>query len=125
MSTLLRTRNLSVSYRLDSSHIYAVRDFDIEIVSGQIYGVVGESGSGKSTVANAVMRYLPPNGHIEAGSVIEFQGSNLTRQSLRDMQGIWAQDLKLVPQNPGAALNPSMRIGEQLAEAARMGTSLN
>lgn len=123
MNPVLRVRNLSVSYQIDGGRIHAVRDFHIEIAAGEIVGVVGESGSGKSTIANAIMHYLPANGRIESGSLIEFQGVDLTRQSLGGMRGIWAKDLKLVPQNPGAALNPSMRIGDQLVEAAQMGAS--
>jgi len=98
----------------------AVHDFRLAIQSGQVYGLVGESGSGKSTVASAVMRYVPHNGRIERGSVVNFQGVNLVEKSLREMQQIWAHDLTLVPQNPGAALNPSIRIGEQLAELMRL-----
>src|SRR5688572_27122275 len=123
-SPVLRTRQLSVSYQLNGASIQAVRDFSIEIAAGQIYGVVGESGSGKSTIASAVMRYLPPNGRIEQGSIIEFQGQDLVGKSPREMQRIWASDLNLVPQNPGAALNPSMRIGDQLAESVRAAEKL-
>lgn len=117
---LLQVENLSVSYRLGGNWIAALRDFNISIEAGQIYGLVGESGSGKSTVAGAVMRYLPPNGRLEPGSKILLRGEDLAGRSQRAMQEIWAKDLNLVPQNPGAALNPSIRIGEQLAEAVRI-----
>jgi peptide/nickel transport system ATP-binding protein len=117
---LLQIENLSVSYWLGDSWIAALRDFNIAIESGQIYGLVGESGSGKTTVASAVMRYLPANGRLEPGSKILLRGQDLAHRSQRDMQSIWAKDLNLVPQNPGAALNPSLRVGEQLAESVRL-----
>jgi peptide/nickel transport system ATP-binding protein len=117
---LLRIENLSVSYKLDGRWAAALRDFNITIRPGEIYGLVGESGSGKSTVASAIMRYLPPNGRTEPGSKILLGGEDLTHKSRQVMQNVWAKDLNLVPQNPGAAMNPSIRIGEQLAESVRL-----
>lgn len=91
----------------------ALRDFSLEIQRGEAYGLVGESGSGKTTIALAIMRYLGREGRILSGS-IQLEGADL--DSL-DMQAIWGSKLSLVPQDPLSSLNPSIRIGEQLAES--------
>ncbi|HEX3052168.1 MAG TPA: dipeptide ABC transporter ATP-binding protein, partial [Aggregatilineaceae bacterium] len=122
---VLQVEALNISYQIERRWISAVRDFRIEINAGQIYGVVGESGSGKSTVATAIMRYLPPNGRLESNSVIRFMGDDLADKSRREMQRFWGARLSLVPQNPSAALNPSIRVGEQVAEIVRHHTDLS
>jgi peptide/nickel transport system ATP-binding protein len=115
---LLRVDQLTIGYRSPSGISEAVRNVTFEITPGQIFGVVGESGSGKSTLALAIMRYLPVNGQIQRGS-IHFQGRDISRISLEDMRRIWGAELGLVPQDPLSALNPSIRVGEQIAEVLR------
>jgi peptide/nickel transport system ATP-binding protein len=116
---VLHADNLSISYKVGREWIRAVRDFRIDVQAGQIVGVVGESGSGKSTVATGIMRYLAANGRTESGSLIEFMGEDLTHKPRSAMGHIWGARMSMVPQNPGAALNPSIRVGEQVAEIAR------
>lgn len=120
VSPVLRLHNLGVSYRARNSWTPVVSDFHLQIQAGQIYGLVGESGSGKSTVASAIMRFLPANGRVEPGSQIELLGEDILAKSQAEMRHLWATNLNLVPQNPGAALNPSMRVGEQAAEIIRL-----
>jgi peptide/nickel transport system ATP-binding protein len=117
---VLTVRNLNISYQFRSTRLPVVRDFQLAIQAGQIYGLVGESGSGKSSIGAAIMRYLPRNGQIEPGSSIDFLGTELLAQTSAQMRRHWATNLKLVPQTPGAALNPSIRIGEQVAEIIRL-----
>jgi peptide/nickel transport system ATP-binding protein len=95
-----------------------VRDVSLQILAGQTYGLVGESGSGKTTIAMAIMRYLGVNGSIRRGRV-EFDGRDLYSLSMEEMRHIWGSQLSLVPQNPLSSLNPSLRVGEQLAESLR------
>jgi peptide/nickel transport system ATP-binding protein len=116
---VLRVENLSVCYQVGKQWIPAVRDFRMEVQAGEIYGIVGESGSGKSTVATAVMGYLAANGRIEPDSRIEFMGEDMTRLSRPQMRRLWGTRIKMVPQNPAAALNPAMKVGEQVAEVVR------
>ncbi|NLH06720.1 MAG: ABC transporter ATP-binding protein [Chloroflexi bacterium] len=116
---VLTVRNLGVSYRTNGGWVSAVRDFQIEICPGQIYGLVGESGSGKTTAARGILNYLPPNGRIEPGSEVRLLDESLCGQPRHVMQKIWGRLMGFVPQHPGQALNPSIRVGEQVAEALR------
>ena len=115
---MLKIKNLSVAYQHEDTLLPAVRDFSLEISIGQTYGLVGESGSGKSTVAMAVMGYLGQGGQIISGN-IEFDGRDLLTLSASEIGQIWGRDITLVPQDPLSSLNPSMRIGEQIAEGVR------
>lgn len=112
---VLQINNLTVSYRQAGSWLDAVRDVNLRIETGQAYGLVGESGSGKSTLAMAIMRYLSDNGAVRQGA-IELAGRNLLALTEAEMRQVWRQLVKLVPQNPLSSLNPSLRIGAQLAE---------
>lgn len=114
----LQIENLSVSYRHRRHWLQAVRDFSLQIAPGITYGLVGESGSGKSTVALTVMRYLGERGRVDTGTV-RFAGRDLLALKQSDMRHIWGKEITLVPQDPLSALNPSLRVGEQLAEALR------
>ncbi len=123
--TLLQVNNLNVSYQVNGRWIQAVRDFHVQVKAGEICGVVGESGSGKSTIATAIMGYLPANGRIEKSSQILFDGEELTTKNRAAMRALWGTKIKLVPQNPSAALNPSIKVGEQVAEIARQQMGMN
>jgi peptide/nickel transport system ATP-binding protein len=117
MSTesILRVEGLSIAYRVRGAWLDAVRDVSLRVEAGQTVGLVGESGSGKTTLALAIVRYLGPNGAVRAGT-IEFAGRDWLAQPESEVRGA---SLSLVPQDPSTALNPSMRVGEQLAEVFR------
>jgi peptide/nickel transport system ATP-binding protein len=111
----LKIEDLTVGYRTAGAKLQALRSLSLNIAAGQTYGIVGESGSGKSTLALAVMGFLPANGMIESGRII-FQGEELLGRSRSAMRAIWGARMALVPQDPLASLNPSLRIGTQVAE---------
>ncbi len=113
---MLKVEGLTVGYRQDNGWLDAVRHASLQIDAGEIYGLVGESGSGKTTLALAIMNYLGENGAVRQGSV-RLRGRELTTLSRAEMRPLWQHELKLIPQNPLASLNPSLRIGEQMAEA--------
>ncbi|MEZ4767895.1 MAG: ABC transporter ATP-binding protein [Caldilineales bacterium] len=117
---VLQVDGLTVAYRRGQQSLAAVRNVSLSIAAGQAYGLVGESGSGKSTLALAVMQYLPENGQITGGAV-RLAGQDLATLPREQMQQVWRDQIKLVPQDPGASLNPSLRIGDQLDEALRDG----
>jgi peptide/nickel transport system ATP-binding protein len=115
-ATALHVADLDVSYRVRGKDRQVLRGVTLEVARGESYGLVGESGCGKSTAALAIVRYLPRNGAVSAGS-ISVAGRDvldLRGQKLREYR---ARTVSMVYQNPGAALNPSIRVGSQVAEA--------
>jgi peptide/nickel transport system ATP-binding protein len=114
--SLLSVSHLDVTYRVREQDRLALRDVSFSIERGESYGLVGESGSGKSTVALALMRYLPKNGRVSAGSVAIDNQDPLTL-SAGALRTLRAKTVSMVYQEPLRALNPSLRIGKQVAEA--------
>jgi peptide/nickel transport system ATP-binding protein len=113
---------------LDEVHaVYRVRGIDrpvlrgvtFSVPQGEAFGLVGESGCGKSTAAFAVMRYLPRNGRVTSGA-IRVAGRDLLGMGETDVRKLRASTVSMVYQNPGAALNPSMRVGAQVAEVFQL-----
>ncbi|MGQ9668031.1 MAG: oligopeptide/dipeptide ABC transporter ATP-binding protein, partial [Anaerolineae bacterium] len=112
---VLRVENLSVSYATRKGEVPAVRDVSFAVHRGETFGMVGESGCGKSTVAFSIVNFLGPNGRIKAGRIF-FQGQDLVGRSQRELQHLRGNRIAMVYQDPMQALNPSLRIGEQMAE---------
>ena len=115
---MLNIQDLSVAYEHKGALLHAVRNFSLSITAGQSYGLVGESGSGKSTVAMAILGYLGVGGQITSGH-IEFEGRDLLTIPKRELTKMLGKNIALVPQDPMSSLNPSMRVGEQIAEGLR------
>jgi peptide/nickel transport system ATP-binding protein len=115
---VLDIRNLTVAYTTERGPLATVRDVSLHINGGEIYGLVGESGSGKTTLARAIVRYLPENGRITGGA-ITLDGTDLLALSPAEMRRMWGSRITMVHQDPAAAVNPSLTIGEQIAEIAR------
>ena len=118
ITPVLQIENLTVAYRRGGEWLEAVRGVSFHVHAGETFGVVGESGSGKTTLALAAMRYLGENGAVKAGR-ITLAGRDLLALSPVEMEPVWGKQIALVPQNPQSSLNPSMLIGEQLAEVLR------
>ena len=108
---LLDIQNLSIHF---GDHT-AVRDLCLSIASGESLGLVGESGSGKSATALAIMRLLPPQ--ARATGDLRFQGSKLLDLPDDDMRALRGRKIAMIFQEPMTALNPVMRVGDQVAEA--------
>src|ERR1044071_2568590 len=110
---LLDVEHLSVTF---GGPTPAVDDVSFQIAAGETLGLVGESGSGKSVTALSILRLLQPPGRIAGGSVI-FQGRNLLTLTESDMREVRGAGISLIFQEPMTALNPVMRVGDQIAEA--------
>ncbi len=117
-STVLDVKNLWVTYATENGPLHTVRNVTMKIARGEIYGLVGESGSGKTTLARALVRYLPRNGSITQGS-ISLAGVDLLALSQNDLRKVWGAQVTMVHQDPAKAINPSIPVGEQIAEMAR------
>lgn len=120
MSGELTVRGLTIEVDRGANIVDSV---DLHVPAGEVLGIVGESGSGKSTVGLGLLGYAKPGARIAAGSVqigdVEMIG--VSEQELRSRRGTL---VSYMPQDPATALNPSMRVGEQVAELVRYHTSL-
>ncbi len=113
---VLDVRNLSVHYRTRKGIIAALSGVSLKVHQGECLGIAGESGCGKSTLALAVMRLLPPNSSITAGSIV-LNGENLVPLSEKEYGNrIRGKQLIMIGQNPHDALDLMFRIREQLEE---------
>jgi peptide/nickel transport system ATP-binding protein len=112
----LDVSDLEVVYRVRGIDRPVLRGVTFSIGRGDSYGLVGESGCGKSTAALAIVRYLAGNGRV-AGGAISVAGKDVLALGQRGLREYHARTVSMVYQNPGAALNPSLRIGTQVAEA--------
>ena len=116
--TLLDVTGLRVQYGSDEP-VEALRGIDLQVHPGEVVAIVGESGSGKSTLAHAVLGLLPGTGRIVDGQV-SFEDARIDNATDRDWQRVRGARIGLVPQDPGTALNPVMRVGDQVAEVLRI-----
>ena len=114
--TALEVDGLDVAYRVRGKDRSVLRGVSFRVEPGESYGLVGESGCGKSTAALAIVRYLPRNGSVTGGSVT-IAGEDALSLRGRDLREFHARRVSMVYQNPGSALNPSIRVGAQVAEA--------
>ncbi|MEY3423784.1 MAG: hypothetical protein RIS81_494 [Actinomycetota bacterium] len=111
----LELRNLEVAYTVRGIDRQVLRGVSFSIAPGEAYGLVGESGCGKSTAAFAAMRYLPRNGKITNGSIL-FEGKDIVDINDDEVAKLRRSAISMVYQNPATALNPTIRIGKQIAE---------
>ncbi|TPI11807.1 ABC transporter ATP-binding protein [Mesorhizobium sp. B4-1-3] len=113
--SVLNVEKLSIAYGGKRGWQSAVDGVSLSIGRGEALGLVGESGSGKSSVALAILRYLPRNARI-AASALEFQGREIGSLSGEELRGLRGDRIAAVYQHPGAALSPAMTIGRQIGE---------
>jgi len=115
---MISVDRLTISYLVNRRWLDAVRDVSLDIPRGQTVGLVGESGSGKTTLALALVQYLSANGAVRRGSIC-FNGQSLIGRTKREVRALRGRQIALIPQDPLASLNPSMRVGRQIVEAIR------
>jgi len=116
---LLNVEHLTISFPsrqgVRVTNVDAVRDVSFSIGEGESLGLVGESGSGKSVSSLAIMRLLPPQAGVRG--VISFAGNDLLCGADDDVRALRGRDIAMIFQEPMTALNPVMRVGDQVAEA--------
>jgi oligopeptide/dipeptide ABC transporter ATP-binding protein len=126
VAPLLEVRYLNISFPASNADarekplgVHAVRDLGFSITAGEVLGLVGESGSGKSLTSLAIMRLLPPNALVSGEILFHENGAarNLPALEGDSMRQLRGSRIAMIFQEPMTALNPVMRVGDQIAEA--------
>jgi peptide/nickel transport system ATP-binding protein len=112
---VLSVQDVAIAYKVRGGEIEAVQNVSFDIHRGESHGIVGESGCGKSTVAWAIVNFLGANGYVKRGS-IKFMGQELVGKSGEELRRLRGDQIAMVYQDPMQALNPSLRLGEQMKE---------
>ena len=115
MEHLLELQNVRVSYRTPRGTVQAVRGVDLTLEAGEVLAVVGESGCGKSALLKAIMRLLPENASVTGKILVN--DTDIAPYSEKQLHRLRGRLFSMVFQDPMTALNPSMTIGAQIAEA--------
>ncbi len=117
---LLDVQNLEVVYHARRSVVRAVNGISFSLRRGETLGLVGETGAGKTTTAYSILRLLPDRTAKILGGSVEFEGQDLLQLPEDVMQnGIRGNKISIIFQDPMSALNPIMRVGDQIAEALK------
>ena len=111
---LLQIEGLSVSFETPLGRVKAAQDVFFDLREGETLALVGETGCGKSVVASTIMQLLPNNASVQGRAV--FDSRDLLALGEREMARIRGSEIAIVFQNPSLALNPIIRVGEQIAE---------
>jgi peptide/nickel transport system ATP-binding protein/oligopeptide transport system ATP-binding protein len=121
---ILTVRDLQVEIPLSRGTVHAVDGASFELVAGEALGIVGESGCGKSMTLRAILGLLPQPGRITGGEVV-FDGTDLVNAGAGRLRGIRGAGISMIFQEPMTALNPVMRVIDQIAEGpmAHLGQS--
>lgn len=121
--SVLRIRDLRVTFNTQMGQLKAVRGIDVDVAPGEILGVVGESGSGKSVSFLAAMGLLPNSATI-TGSVM-LDGEELIGAKRKAIRSVRGKSLAMVFQDPLSALNPVHRVGDQIVEMIQSHQDMN
>jgi peptide/nickel transport system ATP-binding protein len=119
MAPLLQIEDLHTEIRLRSATVYALDGVSFTVEPGECLGIVGESGSGKTMTALSIMQLLPPGGHITGGQ-IQLDGKVISTLDDDAMRHVRGNEIGMIFQDPMTSLNPTMTIGDQIAETVRL-----
>ena len=116
-SAILELRDLRTEFRIGKQWHAAVRDVSLSVARNETVALVGESGSGKSVTALSILRLLPGSGARCAGGHVLLEGRDLSALSEAQMSQVRGNDIAMIFQEPMTSLNPTMTVGDQIAEA--------
>ena len=122
---VLEVKGLSVRLPKGADREFAIEDLSVTVRSGEIVCIVGESGSGKSVTAFTVMGLIPRDQLTPVAGEINLDGVDLLKQSQRHLRRLRGEKMAMIFQEPMTALNPVMKIGDQIAEVLEIHTSLS
>ena len=118
--SLLDIRDLRIHYVTDDATVEAVNGIDLTIEKGETLGLVGETGAGKTTTALGILRLVPdPPGRIISGEIL-YNGEDVMKLRDSELRRLRGNEISMIFQDPMTALNPTMRVGEQVAEVIRL-----
>lgn len=120
MAEILKIKHLSLSFQSEDQVQQVLNEISFSVEEGEIVGIVGESGSGKSMTARAITQLLPDNATIHPGSEIEFKGQSLLGMKAKKMRKILGEEMGMIFQDPLSSLNPTMTVGDQIAEVIQL-----
>jgi oligopeptide/dipeptide ABC transporter ATP-binding protein len=123
MAPLLSIEGLDVRYESPRGDVRAVDGLDLALEAGETFALVGESGCGKTATAYSILRLVEP-GRIVGGRIL-FQGRDLLTLSEKEMRRVRGAGIGIAFQEPGAALNPVLKIGTQVGESLRIHKGLS
>jgi peptide/nickel transport system ATP-binding protein len=119
MAPLLQVEDLQTEIRLRSATVHALDGVNFSVEPGECLGIVGESGSGKTITALSIMQLLPPGGHITGGRIL-LGGKVISTLDDEGMRQVRGNEIGMIFQDPMTSLNPTMTIGDQIAETVRL-----
>ncbi len=118
MDNILEVKNLGVSFHTYAGEVKAVRGVSFHLERGETLALVGESGCGKTVTAKSLMRLNPePPGEIKEGSSIKYEGREVLEMSKKELKELRGAEISMIFQDPMTSLNPTMKIGNQIAES--------
>lgn len=116
---LLDVENLTTYYKLKDGYLRACENISLQLERGESLGLVGESASGKTTAALSLIKLLPENAHVMAGS-IKIEGRDISGATENELRKIRWKEIAIIFQGAMNALNPVRRVGDQIVEALRI-----
>jgi oligopeptide/dipeptide ABC transporter ATP-binding protein len=120
VANVLEVSHLRTEFHLRKANVGAVDDISFTVGEGECVGLVGESGCGKTTAGLSIIQLLPTVGHIVGDSSIVLNGRELVGRSEKELQLVRGNEVAMIFQDPMTSLNPTMTIGQQIAEGVRI-----
>ena len=118
--SFLDIKNLTIHYITDDGEVHAVNNINLSLDKGDTLGLVGETGAGKTTTALGIMGLVPnPPGKVLSGEIF-YNGEDLLKKSNAEMRKIRGGEISMIFQDPMTALNPVLKVGDQIAEVIHL-----
>ena len=122
---ILQVKDLRVSYYTYAGEVQSVRGVSFHVKKGETLAIVGESGCGKSVTAKSIMRLIADPGKIKDGSSIVFDGRDVLAMRKRELRSYRGDDCAMIFQDALTSLDPTMKVGKQIAEVLKIHGTAN